>query len=273
MGWRNCQSLSTASPACRSARSYTMSSAEQGRAGRPQHEVDALIFVVFLVPLALYLLVLGWINRQSRPIIVPAVWDFLGILFAASGFLLAAGPPALPTLHERWRLFWLFGEGNPVAGLDDAFQVWLFLALLYFLLVVAGSAWVLYNRRAITCIYNTEPAVVESMLVEVCEQVGLKPVHSGNLFVFGMEKTTDSAGHNAILELDSFDSMKHVTLHWDPADSPLRPVVEAELGRRLLREGSPYHETGTWLNMAGCGLLVLALLAVVLVSLRSLLTR
>src|SRR5262249_274121 len=84
------------------------------------------------------------------------------ILFAASGFLLVGGPAALSSLHERWRLFWLFGEGNPVAGLDDAFQVWLFLALLYFLLVVARSACVLYNPPPITCLYNTDPPAPHS---------------------------------------------------------------------------------------------------------------
>src|SRR5437016_2779703 len=72
----------------------------------------ALIFVVFLLPLAVYLLLLGHINRQPRPVVVSGTWDFIGVLFAGSGFLLFGGPAILTSLGESWRMFWLLGETN-----------------------------------------------------------------------------------------------------------------------------------------------------------------
>jgi hypothetical protein len=50
-------------------------------------------------------------------------------------------------------------------------------------------------------------------------------------------------------------------------------VLEAELGRGLAQIGSPYHETGTWLSLAGFGLIALAMLTTFVLVLRSLLVR
>ena len=98
-----------------------------------------MIFVAFFVPLAIYLLVLGHINRQPRPLIISGIYDFAGLLFAVSGFLLCGGPAVLSSLNERWRMFWLLGEGR-LAGLGMAQHFSLVLALFYFVVVVAGSA-------------------------------------------------------------------------------------------------------------------------------------
>src|SRR5439155_24942823 len=71
----------------------------------------------------------------------------------------------------------------------------------------------------------------------------------------------DFIAQNAVLEVEPFQTLRHVTLRWDPPDSPLRPVIESELDRRLRVLGSPYHDTGTVLTLIGYGLLALALLA------------
>lgn len=268
-----------------------------------------MIFVFFVLPLALYLLVLGWVNRQHRPVLVSGTWDFIGILFAGSGFLLLGGPAILSSLNERWRLFWLLGDRSPLPdGLDGIRQVWVFLALGYFAVVVLGCAWVFNRRRGVTCIYNVEPATVETALTEVCEKLGLDPIRSGNLFVFGLALDTPGSrslralgglqrphpetgpgrllverpvpsrveelvGQNAILELEPFSALKHVTIRWDPPDSPLRPVLEAQIDARLGVLGSPYHETGTWLSLIGSLLLGLSCLSLLSLILRILLVR
>jgi hypothetical protein len=265
-----------------------------------------LVFVAFLVPLGLYLLLLGWINRQPRPVLVSGTWDFVGVLFAASGFLLVGGPAVLTSLNERWRMFWVLGEtGSVTEGLDGARQVYLFLASLYFLLVV-GVCWgVFARRRATTSIYNVEPALLEDAIAESCEQLGLEPIRSGNVFVFGLvldpparrpvgiqaphalprapaaapvpveepAPAEELAGQNAVLEVESFPAMKHVTLRWDPADTAVRAAVEADLDRRLGRLGSPYHETGAWLTLAGSGLLGLSMLITFVLLLRMIYLR
>jgi hypothetical protein len=271
-----------------------------------------LIFVAFLVPLAIYLLVLGYINRQPRPLMVSGTWDFIGVLFAASGFLLLGGPAILSSFNERWRVLWLLGEGSTPEGLSGAWSLGMFLAALYFLVVVAGSGLVFWRQRGLTSIYNVEPSAVEGALGDVCDQLGLDPIRSGKLFVFGLSlegptRTSPSEGiqaphfqgpslarqptpgaiapggtllgaeeflgQNAILELESFESARHVTLRWDPPESPLRPVLEAELDRRLGLAGSPDHDTGLWLGLAGFTLLAAAVLIVFALVLRSLLAR
>jgi hypothetical protein len=269
-----------------------------------------VIFIVFLIPLGVYLLVLGYINRQPRPVFVSGTWDFIGILFAGSGFLLFGGPAVLSSLNESWRHFWLLGETSGARdNLLEQRLFWLTLSALYFLLVVAGSALILWRQRHRTSIYNVEPALVEAVLEEVCEQHGLAPIRSGNLFVFGLSLDRPAfppaapaegiqaphalpllaqkapvvasgerpdeilVGQNAVLEVEPFETMRHVTLRWDPADSPLRPVIEAELQRRLQVLGAPYHDTGTILTLIGHGVLGLSLLIGFALVLRQFLMR
>ena len=264
-----------------------------------------MIFVVFLVPLGLYLLLLGHLNRQSRPVFVSGPMDFVGVLFAASGFLLFGGPAILTSLNESWRSFWLMGDVSRDSLLAQ-WRFWVFLSALYFLVVVIGSGFVLYRRRQMTSIYNVEPAQVESALDDVCKHYALSPIRSGNVYVFGpgLEEppvpspegiqaphavagmtqklarldrppnlADEFAGQTAVLELESFRAMRHVTLRWDPADSPLRAVIEQELERRLGEAGAPYHETSIWLSMAGYLVLGTSLFAAALLVTRSILMR
>jgi hypothetical protein len=267
----------------------------------------SVIFVVFLVPLGLYLLLLGHFNRQSRPVFVSGTLDFVGILFAASGFLTFGGPAILTSLNESWRSFWLLGDGNAVSrdNLLAQWHFWIFLSALYFVVVVAVSGFVLWRRRAQTSVYNVEPAVLEATLEEVCERYGLSPIRSGNVFVFGpgleqlppgaspegiqaphtmggmVQKTPrldrpasladEFVGQTAVLEGESFRPLRHVTLRWDPTDSPLRTVLEEELERRLAASGAPYHETAIWLTMAGYLVLGVSLFTTALLVARSVL--
>ncbi len=232
-----------------------------------------MIFVVFFVPLAVYLLILGHINRGPRPVIVSGTWDFVGILFAASGFLLAGGPAILTAFDERWRMFWLVAERARFVG---PALPGVLLAVVYFLVVVIGCIVVFVRRRQLTCIYNVEPAEVENALLESCQHLGLDPIHSGNLLVFGLSldgPALSAAGQNAILEMEPFTAGMHVTLRWDPHDSPLRPALEAELDRRLVLRGAPEHDTGTWLSLAGFGLLAVSVVIMFVAVLWNVLRR
>lgn len=261
-----------------------------------------MLFVLLFLPLALYLLFLGWVNRQPRAIVVSGPLDCLGLVFAAAGFLLAGGPAVLSSVNDSWRQFWMFGEvGRLEESLDAARGVWLAAAGGYFLAVVAGCGWLLWRSRAVTCIYNVEPATVEAVLTDVSGQLGLEPIRSGNLFVLGLPLAAPRqhpagvqaphslirdgggkepvvaqelsfaeslGGQNAAVEVEAFAPLKHVTLRWDPADSLVRTAVERELTRRLYRIGSPLHETGPWLDTLGSGLLVLTLVTLVAVVVR-----
>jgi hypothetical protein len=265
-----------------------------------------LIFLVFFLPLAFYLLVLGRINRRRAPVMVSGTWDFIGILFAASGFLLFGGPAIMSSLYERWRFFWLFGQGgrNAASSLGP-WPFWVFLSLLYFVAVVAGAAYQFVRQRQLTCLYNTDLATVERALAAACDRLGLAPVRSGHLYVFGLLQELHSGrrlgvpegiqaphilplptrpsapnpggmgaeedeflGQSAILELEPFAALRHVTLRWSPPSSPLRQEIERELAQRLAEMGSPENDVGHWLTLVGLLLLLASLLGGALLMLR-----
>jgi hypothetical protein len=274
-----------------------------------------LILLVFFLPLAIYLTVLGLLNRRRHPLVVSGVWDGIGLLFGVSGFLFFAGPAVFSSLSERWRLKWLLGKGDaPLAGPDGAWQFWIFLSIVYFVLVVAGAVFYLWRQRHLTSIYNTDTTQIDRVLTQICDELGLHPVRSGNMLLFGLslglsgerhggEKiqaphylpvgVRASGGHRetapaapskgmsdltvleqtAILELDSFALMRHVTLRWDPADCPLRQVVEAELARRLTRTPSGDSMLGAWLLTLGGLMLAFVMAGAFLVFLINIVNR
>jgi hypothetical protein len=255
-----------------------------------------LILLAFLLPLGIYLVILGAVNRRRHPLVVSGIWDFIGLLFAASGFLLFGGPAILSGLNENWRMLWLTGRAP---GANGGLSLWAVLSALYFALVVGGATWLLRRRRHLTAIYNVEPAIVEKALLEACDRLGLCPDRSGKMFLFGLGAARNpepSSGLKdgiqpphylpsisraeavemqtlrsvaAILELDSFAMMNHVTLRWDPADPPLRPQIEGLLAQRLSEIPGPDSELGGWLVLIGSTLIFGTFLGVVfLVALR-----
>jgi len=277
-----------------------------------------LILLAFFFPLAVYLLVLGLINRHRHPLLVSGVWDGIGLIFGVSGFLLFAGPAILSALNERWRFFWLLGKSDvPLTGADGAWQFWIFLSLLYFLLIVSGVAYYFWRQRHLTAVYNSHAAQVERAVTDVCERLGINPVRSGDLFLFAMSLGLSSerrgsngepimsphyqstairagSGHletvpateaggrtpnaavleqTAILEVESFPLMRHVTLRWDPVDSPLRRTLEGELGRRLSETYADDSPLGGWLLTIGFVLLIFDLAGTFFFVALNLLTR
>jgi len=145
-----------------------------------------LILLAFLFPFTIYVLVLGLVNRRANPLVVSGPWDFVGILFAASGFLLLGGPAIFSSLSERWRTTWLLGPdaaGSAPPG-EGGWGFWVFLSIAYFVLVVAGSAFMLWRQRAFTSIYNVTPGILDKALQRVLDRLGLNPVRSGHSYLF-----------------------------------------------------------------------------------------
>src|SRR5262249_15290898 len=85
----------------------------------------------------------------------------------------------------------------------------------------------------------------------------------------GGPSAADFAGQTAVLEVDPFPLMHHVSLRWEPADAPLRRAVEGSLARALERFPPPSPLLGEWLTVAGLGLLVVVIAgSVALIALR-----
>jgi hypothetical protein len=144
-----------------------------------------LILLAFLLPVAFYLLILGSINRRAFPVVVSGTWDAIGLLFAASGFLLFGGPGILSSMNERWRLFWLLGQST-TTGAEGAWQFWIFLSVLYYVVVAVGAGVLLWGRRHVTLVYNVEPPLVERALAVVLDRLSasVNVVRSGALYFF-----------------------------------------------------------------------------------------
>jgi hypothetical protein len=235
-----------------------------------------LILLSFFFPLAIYLLILGFINRGRHPLLVSGVWDGIGLIFGVSGFLLFAGPAVLSGLSERWRVFWLLGKVDaPLAGVEGPSQMWIFLSILYFALIVSGTAYYLWRQRHLSAVYNASVSQVERALTDSCEQLGINPMRTGDTYLFGLSAglpaeqrgpegvateggkeesivVTESAlDQPAILEVDNFPLMRHVTLRWEPVESPLRRILETQLGRQLSETHAEDSLLGGWLLSIG----------------------
>jgi hypothetical protein len=142
-------------------------------------EESSLIFLAFIVPLAIYCLVLSVINRRRHPVVVPGPWDFAGVLFAASGVLLIGGPAILTGVYEQWRLTWLLGQTHFLKEISDNWSFWISIWLLYFAVIASGSALMLWRRRRLTSIYNIEPAVFAEVLNQVLDRLELEWLRNG----------------------------------------------------------------------------------------------
>lgn len=239
-------------------------------------------FLGFLLPLTLYLLVLGLINRRWRPLVVSGPWDFAGILFAVSGFLLLGGPGILAMLNHRWRVQWLLSP--PASGqgsASDGYYLWLSLSILYFAIVVAGAAYVLWRRRNLLAIYNVEPAAFEEVFSRILDRLGLPWSRAGQLWCVGFAPMTsrttsgpaagtldsgafavELVGRGAQIEVDISSAMRHVSLHWIDADAPARQHIEGELRRQLASVVTRSNPAAGWfLAASACLFSLMTILA------------
>lgn len=224
--------------------------------------------LAFLFPLTLYLLFLTYLNARRHSTLIPGSWDFVGVLIGVSGFIVAGGWLIIEGLCRQWEATMLIqgrprnvndGDHNPVA-----LFLW-FLCISYFLLVVGGAAWMLWRRRKITVVYHCEANRFLDTLVEAIQRLGLEATYMANQFVLrepagkGQGMLADvpdplsGRSRVAVLEVDPFPAMRHVTLRWEPPDGLVRRAIEAELARRLQEvESQPSPVAGWLLTAVGC---------------------
>jgi hypothetical protein len=227
-----------------------------------------LIVVAFLLPLAVYCLVLGMINRRRRPLAVPGSWDCAALLFAVSGFLAIGLPGLLSGFSEYGREAVLVGPHT--AGRDGAAGwMWeryenlcatLFVAgapvvlIGYFAVVVAGAGWLLWRRRGQTVIYNIEADVFGEVLVGVLDAAGLAWSLAGTRYRIS-RRAGSGVEQSTWLQVESAPLLWHVTLHWQAWNDGVREQVEGELLPALARLRTRDNPMGTWLLTAGTALL------------------
>ena len=238
------------------------------------------LLLVFLFPLAVYLLVLASINRRERPIVVSGVWDAVGLTFALAGVYLWIGPAILGTFYERGLI--PGAQGDTERRFEE---IWTYYPLVwgaYYVLVLIGQAAMILSRRNKTSIYNVDAVGLERLVIDCFRKRGFEIASSGNLLVFkpgtSIEITALGAPSAAAepprratgaVELDRFDPLRHVTMQWFVDDSFIRSQIEADLQPRLDEATTPENPAATWfMGLSGMmfGLVILGALFSILLT-------
>jgi hypothetical protein len=267
---------------------------------------EALVIVlIFLLPLSVYCLILALLNRRPGPVLVSGTWDVLGVLFGLSGFLLAGGPAVLSNLNGSWRAALRPGTA-PAAGWYQ--PVMTALLVLYFLALAGGVLLLLWRRRGTTAVYNIEAARFDDVFGQVLDSLGLAWTRAGNRFYIrgGEASPAAPAAHAgelkppaslavqeeprpyvdalpllaaalpeqaAVVEMDPFPLMRHVTLRWGRTEPALRQEVEGELARALSGVRTHYNPASGWLLSAASALFILIFLLIVFLLAATVLIR
>ena len=253
-----------------------------------------LLLAVFLFPIGVYCGVLGMINRRLRPLLVNGLWDFVGVLLASSGFLLVVGPAVISGQYRR-NLF-EFSFSRPTSPRQTCRH--LAAGRLVAVLPVAPRRrrFLLWLRSRSTVIYNVEVDEFESRFPGNARPDEFDALRVGNRYALSVASPTAATTDNtaisvepltarppsaallalneqAIVEVDSFPALYHVTLHWRVFNPPLRLEVERDLERALAKLETPENATATWFLSISTSVFLLIFLALGAIIFGSLLPR
>jgi hypothetical protein len=225
-----------------------------------------LLLLVFLIPVAAYCLILAAINRRLHPVMVSGPWDAAGLLFAASGALVFVIPATMGIFYRN-KLTDVPADGSSLPPFKELVAQWWLVWTLYFVALIGGAILFLWLRRGKTMIYNVGPMDLDRLLAQLLDRLGLEWNRLGNRVVVtaGREAVTLASQDaftaetpvaeitpprppgEAVIDVEPFHTMCHVTLHWRQHSGLLREELEAELGRALPQLLAPDHPTAGWL--------------------------
>lgn len=209
----------------------------------------ALFFLIFLFPLGVYLLALATINRRERPVLISGTWDAIMLSAGLAGVLLGMGPALLGTFHERGLLP---GGGDQAdRHFEQIWEMYPWVWIAYYVLVVAGQLLMIVSRRDKTVVYNVDADALRDLIVRTFEDKGFRTSLSDELILFERISSGDggqvSAADRGAVDLESFPGFRHATLHWHTANNRLRRTIENEVNSRLLEALTDRNPAATWL--------------------------
>jgi hypothetical protein len=216
--------------------------------------------LAFLLPVGFYCFILAYINRRTRPLMTSGTWDAVGLLFAVAGFFLVTVPMLISAFYAR-----AFIDGT-VSIADLALQQWI-IWLAYFLLLICGSTLILLSRSQKTLIYNIDPEQFPKVLEQTFANLGLAVTMKKERHILTPITLSEAIESTAVrpsasplvkdsrhaeLEIDSFSSLCHITLHWFNYTPDVRRQIEQELNKNLEATAPLDNPAASWfLNISG----------------------
>lgn len=223
--------------------------------------------LLFLFPLGLYCLVLAYINRRDRPLLLSGVWDVALMLGAGAGFFLVLLPTLLDQFYHRAYIGAVGTDTDPGRIWERWWLAWAF----YYAVLVAGAALLLWWRRHVTVIYNVNTEVFPAIFAQAARLANLACRALPDTPDVLLQSTDGMA--LASVQIETFTPGSHITLHWRHYTPATRRDVEQALDRLLEQARAEDNSLSGWfLVLSGLdfGLIALAVLALyVLVFLRS----
>jgi hypothetical protein len=239
------------------------------------------------------------INRRLHPVMVNGSWDAVGLLFAASGALLFVGPAIIAILYHK-SLDDVPTSGGSTPSFGDIWGPWWLIWLNYFVLVAAGGLALLWLRRNKTIVYNVAPGDFDRIVAQLMDRLGLDWNRVGNriyvvadpgqlaepvsaalqvandpLVASRLAVATGTArpAGAAVVDVEPFGALCHVTLHWRRRSGLIREELEAELERCLTDLPAPDNPAASWLLGVAAFLLALIFLGVFIIVLNAFFPR
>lgn len=202
-----------------------------------------------LTPLALYFMWLARVTRRDHPTPVSGTWDFVGVMFALSGFVIVGGGVLLSLLQSNFR-YWMRGNAEALRAAWIQERVTWTLFVMFYLFVVLGCAgFTLLGRRRTLVVYNVEPAAFETLLVETFEQLGRPVERRGKQWV----------GGGVLCEVETFAGGRTATLRWLSEDTSLFEDVNRTMRAALATQITEENAVTRWMTAAATGAGMVAL--------------
>ncbi len=196
-----------------------------------------------LAPVSFYFCWLAGVNRRPHPTAVAGAWDFVGVMAALSGFLLAGGLLLLGVAVNDPR----FLTGGTFDKLRDVWErqwlTWLLLLIGYTVLVGGGIALGIRGRRHALSVYNLDADTAGRVVTTATERAGLTAKREGNLW-------TDS---RPLVETHTFHATAHTTLKIVCPEKRVREDLERHLRSEILGVACEPSPAAAWFTSAAVG--------------------
>lgn len=227
----------------------------------PAQFVTICFSVLFcLAPASFYLCWLAGVNRRDKPTVVGGTWDFVGVLAALSGFLIAGGGLLLSLVSNNGQLF---TDGN-VDRLKMVFETqwmtWLSILIGYAALVGIAATVGAKGRKHWLAVYNLDADTAERVIDAALERSGLPARRQGDQWV---EQTP---GGRRLVEAKTFHGTAHTTIRVVVPHDRQREEIERHLRSELAAAETGPGPAAPWFTSIAVGSVIIVVGIVGLIS-------